>query len=136
MSTADATDGRETRGKSTKPDDAGQTDQGKTDRSTTDQKGRRSTQRRAARGSGLSAAKAARLAVEQVVELVGRDPEVVSSVQRTEEGWRVGIEVVETHRIPDSADILAVYEADIDADGDLLSYRRIRRYPRGRVQED
>ncbi|MQA83581.1 MAG: gas vesicle protein [Streptosporangiales bacterium] len=85
---------------------------------------------------GLSAAKLAHLAVDQVVDLIGRDPEVVTSVERTEEGWRVGIEVVETHRIPDSADILAVYEADLDAEGDLLSYRRTRRYPRGRGQED
>lgn len=78
----------------------------------------------------------ARLAVEQLVDLIGRDPEVVTSVERNGDGWRVGVEVVESHRIPDSADILAVYEADVDSDGALLSYRRIRRYPRGRGQED
>lgn len=86
--------------------------------------------------SKLSAAKLARLAVEQVVDLIGRDPEVVTSIERTDEGWRVGIEVIESHRIPDSADILAIYQADLDTDGDLMSYRRIRRYPRGRGQED
>jgi hypothetical protein len=45
----------------------------------------------------------------------------------------VGVEVVEVSRIPDSADILAVYEARLDADGDLVSYRRVRRYARGQM---
>lgn len=74
--------------------------------------------------------------MRQVVELVGKDPEVVTSIERTESGWRVSIEVVESRRIPDSADILAIYQADLDTDAELLSYRRIRRYPRGRGQED
>lgn len=78
------------------------------------------------------AARAARDGVRHVTKLTGRDPEGVVSLERTDDGWRVGVEVVEVHRIPDSADILAVYEADLDESFDLLSYRRTRRYPRGR----
>jgi hypothetical protein len=37
---------------------------------------------------------------------------------------------VETRRIPDSADILAIYEVLVRSSGDLISYRRIRRYTR------
>jgi gas vesicle protein GvpO len=44
----------------------------------------------------------------------------------------VGVEVVETQRIPNTMDILAVYETDLDESGELLSYRRVDRYPRGR----
>ena len=43
------------------------------------------------------------------------------------------VEVVEVSRIPDSADILAVYDVRLDADGDLISYRRLRRYARGQL---
>jgi hypothetical protein len=50
-----------------------------------------------------------------------------------EGGWRVVVEVVETHRIPNSADILATYQAEIDEDGELISYRRLHRYLRGRT---
>jgi hypothetical protein len=46
------------------------------------------------------------------------------------------VELVETHRIPDTADILAIYEAELDEHGELVSYRRTRRYLRGRVQEN
>jgi hypothetical protein len=55
----------------------------------------------------------------------------VISIERADGGWRVGVEVVEVPRIPDSADILAVYEVRLDADGDLISYRRVGRYARG-----
>lgn len=83
----------------------------------------------------LKAAQVARLAVRQVQELTGRQPEGVTSLERSEAGWVVGVEVVESRRVPDTADILAVYEAELDDDGDLVSYRRVDRYARGRGNE-
>lgn len=87
--------------------------------------------RTAKRKSELTARKAAGLAMQQVMELAGRDPEGVTSLERTEQGWRVGVEVVESHRVPDSADILAVYDTELNQNGELLSYRRSQRYSRG-----
>jgi hypothetical protein len=83
----------------------------------------------------ISAAAAARRAAEQVVALTGRDFESVISIERTEDGWCVGVEVVETHRIPDSADILASFEVNVDRRGELTGYRRTRRYSRGQLQQ-
>ena len=65
--------------------------------------------------------------------LTGRDPESVISIERRDGDWLVGVEVVEKHRIPDSADILAIYEVRLRADGDLVAYRRIRRFGRGQL---
>ena len=79
---------------------------------------------------------AAQRAAKFVARLSGRRPESVISIERKDEEWRVGIEVVEVSRIPDSADILAVYEVRLDADGDLVSYRRIRRYARGQLDSE
>ena len=79
---------------------------------------------------------AARRAVELVSMLSGRRPESVVSVERSDGGWRVGVEVVEVSRIPDSADILAVYEVRLDADRDLVSYRRVCRYARGHADRE
>ncbi|WP_333776741.1 gas vesicle protein GvpO [Saccharopolyspora oryzae] len=83
----------------------------------------------------LKAAEVARMAVRQVYELTGRQPEGVTSLERSETGWVVDVEVVESRRVPDTADILAVYEAELDEDGDLVSYRRVDRYARGRGNE-
>lgn len=80
----------------------------------------------------LGATDAAKLAVHHVTALTGRDSEGVTSLQPTDEGWLVGVEVVESHRVPDSTDVLAVYEAAVDHSGELVSYRRVDRYARGR----
>jgi hypothetical protein len=83
----------------------------------------------------IPATAAARRAAEQVVALTGRDFESVISIERTEDGWRIGVEVVETHRIPDSADILASFEVNVDRRGELSGYHRTRRYSRGQLQQ-
>jgi hypothetical protein len=79
----------------------------------------------------LTAAKAGRQGLEQIAGLTGKDPEGVTGVERDDDGWIVTVEVVEDRRIPSSTDVLATYETHIDADGELDSYRRIRRYTRG-----
>jgi len=79
-----------------------------------------------------TAAEAARAALRQITELTAKQPEGVTGVQRTEDGWTVGIELVEDQRIPSSSDILATYEITIGPDAEMLSYRRIKRYARGR----
>ncbi|MGV9770517.1 gas vesicle protein GvpO [Streptosporangium sp. NPDC003464] len=84
------------------------------------------------RPRGLTAATAGRAGLRHIADLTGKAPEGVTFVQPQENGWRVGVEVVEDRRIPSSGDILALYEAEMDQEGDLLSYRRTRRYKRGR----
>src|SRR4051812_21749620 len=77
----------------------------------------------------------ARRACAELAELLEREPEGVISLEPTDDGWQVGIEVVETRRIPDTADIIAEYEVTVDGRGRLSNYRRVRRYTRGSVQE-
>ena len=81
----------------------------------------------------VPAAFIARRAIGLVATLSGRRPESVISLERTDGAWRVGAEVVEVPRIPDSADILAVCDLLLDTDSGLISLRRIRRYARGHL---
>ncbi|HSI97394.1 MAG TPA: gas vesicle protein [Gaiellaceae bacterium] len=82
------------------------------------------------------AMKVARAAARQLAELTGRQPESVIGIQRTDDGWQVDLEVVESRRIPDSTDILATYRVEADEDGDLTGYQRLRRYVRGKGGDD
>jgi hypothetical protein len=95
-------------------------------------------QRRPARRerSAMTAGEAAKAALREITQLTAKEPEGVTGVERTEDGWTVGLELVEDQRIPSSADILATYEATVDADGALVSYRRVRRYARGRADAE
>lgn len=70
-------------------------------------------------------------AARQLLELTGKQAEGVTGLERFEEGWIVQVEVVEVRRIPDTTDVLALYEVEVDPDGEMVGYRRVRRYTRG-----
>jgi hypothetical protein len=70
-------------------------------------------------------------AASELLELTGKAAEGVTGLERTEDGWTVQVEVVEVRRIPDTTDVLALYEVQTDSHGSLLGYRRVQRYTRG-----
>jgi Gas vesicle synthesis protein GvpO len=82
----------------------------------------------------LSAGEAAGSALSEITALTGRSAEGVTSVRPQEGGWVADVELLEARRVPSSSDTLALYEVVLDEDGDLVSYRRLRRYPRGRSE--
>lgn len=84
--------------------------------------------RRAARGAG----EAARRAAEALTELISHRLEGVSAVCRGEDdGWIVDVDVIELARIPDTTSLLATYRVELDSAGELVQYRRIARFRRG-----
>ena len=68
------------------------------------------------------------LAKRQVAELTGRPAQTVSAFKRTDDGWRVTVEVVDLERIPPSTSVLASYEAILDSQARLQECKRLRRY--------
>jgi hypothetical protein len=90
---------------------------------------RRSTKRR----RRLPALQVVRRGVAQLVEITGREADTVSGIEPTEDGWILQVELVELERIPASTSVLARYEAELDDQGDLLEYRRVRRYFRNQA---
>jgi|SwirhisoilCB1_FD_contig_41_5621838_length_1587_multi_1_in_0_out_0_2 hypothetical protein len=102
--------------------------------------GRRSSSGRSApKATARPPARASQVAANaalELLELTGREVEGVTGLQRTEDGWTVQVEVVEVHRIPDTTDVLALYEVETDSHGSMLGYRRIRRYARGAPGDD
>jgi hypothetical protein len=78
----------------------------------------------------------ARRARREVAELTGRSAEAVLGVERDDGGWKVQVETLELERVPSTTDVLACYVVRLDDDGDVLEYRRGRRYLRGQPDED
>lgn len=83
----------------------------------------------------VSAVQVVKKAVEQFGILTSRTPESVVGARWEDDKWIVRLEVVESRRIPDSADLLAEYEVELDSQGELLAYSRNDRYVRGRPSE-
>ncbi|MER7775659.1 gas vesicle protein [Streptomyces sp. NPDC096191] len=69
----------------------------------------------------------------QLAELTGMNAESVSSFEQTEEGWALEVEVLELERVPDTMSLMASYQVELDSEGQLTGYRRVRRYERGRA---
>lgn len=68
-------------------------------------------------------------------ELGGMDVDRVTGVEADDEGWRITVEVVETRRIPDTADIIAKYEVLLSRGGRFRSYRLLGRRRRDQLED-
>ena len=77
----------------------------------------------------------AQQAKEQLVQLTGLKPYTVSALRKDEEGWHITVELIELKRIPEATDVLASYQTLLDDEGNLLSYRRTKRYLRQELME-
>ena len=84
----------------------------------------------------LKGPQAAAEGARQLLQLTGKAVEGITALERSEDGWTVQVEVVEMRRIPDTTDVLALYELDVDEQGALDAYRRVRRYVRGTPGEE
>jgi gas vesicle protein GvpO len=94
----------------------------------------RAKQREPLKGAeGDELANLAAQARELLRTLRGVEAESVSGVSRTQNGWKVTLEVVELRRIPESTDVLASYEVELDGDGKFLSFERGHRYSRSQA---
>ncbi|MER6119494.1 gas vesicle protein [Streptomyces sp. A0642] len=76
---------------------------------------------------------AMRNASAQLTELLRCEPGSVSSVKATDDGWTADVEVVEVERVPDTMSVMASYRVQLDPQGRLMSYERLRRYARGQI---
>ncbi|QKW30196.1 gas vesicle protein [Streptomyces seoulensis] len=81
----------------------------------------------------MSPVEVLREARAQLAELAGVTAESVTSFERTDDGWSLEVEVLELERVPDTMSLMASYLVEIDPDGLLTGYRRLRRYERGRA---
>jgi hypothetical protein len=76
---------------------------------------------------------AVRGALEQFAGLTLMQPVAATGVRREENGWSVLVDVVELERIPSTTSVMATYRVDIDRNGELIGYERLRRFNRGSV---
>ena len=81
----------------------------------------------------LTAAQAAAAAKTLLSELIDLEIDSVSEVSKSEDGWRIVVNLVELRRVPDSTDVIASYEVLLNDAGDLVGYHRERRYRRDQI---
>jgi hypothetical protein len=60
----------------------------------------------------------------ELSKLIGLPVSSTVNVVKDGTGWRISVEMVEKKSIPEQLDILALYEAHIDEEGNLLGFER------------
>lgn len=59
-----------------------------------------------------------------MVRITGLRPASVVGVESADGGWRLTVELIEKESIPRGMDILALYRATLDAEGEILDFER------------
>jgi hypothetical protein len=59
----------------------------------------------------------------------------VNGLSKTEEGWVVSLEALERRAIPDTMDMLGLYEIPLNNEGNLLGFERKKLRKRGQTEE-
>jgi Gas vesicle synthesis protein GvpO len=88
------------------------------------------------RNGRLSAAELGQAALTTVEELTGYQPEAITGLEWDGECWRVTVDVLEMARIPNSTDVIGSYMVQLDDQGTLRGYKRLRRFQRGQQREE
>ena len=74
-------------------------------------------------------------AQEELVILGKTQGSGVTGLSKTERGWEVLLEALERKAIPDTMDVLGLYEVLLDDEGNLLGLVRKKLRKRGETQE-
>jgi len=85
--------------------------------------------------AGGDAGAIVRKARDELERLLATDVETVSGLEQNDGHWTVTLEVVEVRRVPDSTDVLATYELELDDDKNVIRMARTRRYRRSQIED-
>lgn len=65
-------------------------------------------------------------ATQQMEAIMGKHVSSVTEITHQQNGWHLLVEFIERKAIPDTQDILGVYEILVEPDGEITHYERIR----------
>lgn len=69
--------------------------------------------------------------VPHITELLGKKPECISSVEKNSEGWTVICDVLEKKSVPETYDLLKVFEFIVDKECRVIRFKQLRKIRRG-----
>ena len=61
---------------------------------------------------------------EELSKMTGLELSTTIGAVKEEKGWKVALEMVEKHSLPDQMDILATYEVFLDDEANVIEFKR------------
>ena len=84
----------------------------------------------------LKFAAAIKKARSELETLTGLELGSTVSAHPDGDGWQVTLEAIEKKSIPDSMDILGIFEVNLDVDGNISEFNRVRMRKRNDMDEN
>ena len=74
-------------------------------------------------------------AKESLPMLTNREFNGVIGISKEGNEWKITLELIERKSIPDSSDILGIYEMKLDEGGEVLAFNRVKLRRRGDTEK-
>lgn len=71
--------------------------------------------------------------VPQIEKLLGKKMECISSIEKLNEGWRILCDVLDKKSLPETFDILKVFEFIVDKDVKIIGFKQFKKIRRGDI---
>ena len=84
----------------------------------------------------MNASQVLERAREEFVKLGKKPADGITGLSKTTEGWTISLEALERKAIPDTMDVLGLYELRMDEEGHLLGLDRKKLRKRNETKED
>ena len=84
----------------------------------------------------MNASEVLERAREEFVKLGKKPADGVTGLSKTDGGWSILLEALERKAIPDTMDVLGLYELRLDDEGNLLGLDRKKLRKRGETHEE
>jgi hypothetical protein len=84
----------------------------------------------------MNANQVAEKARKEFIGLGKKPTDGITGLSKTKEGWAILLEALERKAIPDTMDVLGLYELRMDDDGHLLGLDRKKLRKRGETKEE
>jgi hypothetical protein len=84
----------------------------------------------------MNADKIIKKAQDDFAKLTNMSVSGVTGLSKNQDGWVVSLEALERKAIPDTMDVLGLYEIRLDEEGNILSFDRKKLRKRGETKED
>lgn len=72
--------------------------------------------------------------IPKIKEVLNKEPESISSFEKTSEGWTIQCDVLEKKSIPETFDLLKIFEFKLDKQANIAGFKQLRKVRRGDLE--
>ncbi len=66
-----------------------------------------------------------------IKELLKKEPESISLVEKSNEGWTLHCDILEKKSVPETYDLLKIFEFKLNNQADIVSFKQLKKVRRG-----